>query len=305
MPEADSQLELDPGAHYRSVWRHLMTTEFCQGYVQAAGLRTRYIEAGSPSDPALVMLHGTGGHWETFCATIPVFAAHFHCYAFDMFGCGFTDKPDQPYEIKEYVGHALAFMDAMAIERASLIGVSLGSWVACRLALDAPGRVDKMVLNSPAGLLPLAASAGQAVKNRQDSGADPSWDNVARVLAHLFFDRATLIDDLVAIRQQVYSLPDVGHLMGRMLTLMDPEVRARNLLTTTEWASITAPTLAIAHVDAPDDYLTTARRIVELMPNATLAEIHNASHWPHFEQPDAFNAVALNFLRGAQAPGSS
>lgn len=285
----------DPKAGYRSVWRHLMATEFRQGYVEAGGLGTRYVEAGAADKPTLVMLHGTGGHWETFCANIPALAEDFHCFALDMLGCGFTDKPDRPYEIADYVVHVLAFMDTMGIDTASFIGVSLGSWVTCRLAQAHPVRVQKMILNSPAGLLGLPASAAGAVTARENLAANPTWDNVIGALEHLFYDRKDLIDDLVAIRQQTYLVAD-GASMARTLTLFDPEIRKRNLLTTDEWSSIATPALIIAHVDSPDAYLETAHAIVELMPNATVVDVHQAAHWPHFEQPTLFNQLAVDFL---------
>jgi 2-hydroxy-6-oxonona-2,4-dienedioate hydrolase len=289
----------DRGAGYRSVWRHLMDTEFRQGHVDALGLRTRFVEAGSPDAPPLVMLHGTGGHWETFSANLPVLSEHFRCLAFDMLGCGFTDKPDRPYEIKDYVEHALAVLDVMGVERASFIGVSLGSWVACRLALTAPDRVERMILNSPAGLLQLPKSAAAAVDARRkvSTQATPSWTDIHAILEHLFYDPSSVVDDIVAVRQRIYSLPSAPS--ERTLTLFDPVVRQRNLLTDDEWAAIAAPALIIAHVDAPDDYLRTGLAIAELMPNATVAEVHHVSHWPQFEQPDVFNTLALDFLSGS------
>lgn len=293
----------DRGTSYRSVWRSLMDTDFRQGHVRAAGLSTRYVEAGSPADPPVVMLHGTGGHWETFSANIPALSRNFHCVALDMMGCGFTDRPDRPYEIGDYADHVLAFMDAMGLDAASVIGVSLGSWVAARLAVRAPDRVDKLILNSPAGLLPLSSAASAAIGTRRDVAADPSWDNTEQVLAHLFYDRRSLTDDIIAVRQQVYSRPDARSLSLRTLTLFDPDIRRRNLLTPDEWAAITAPTLIIAHVDAPDDYLTTGRAIAKLIPHATVADVPRAGHWPHFEQAEIFNALAENFLRnGSLAP---
>lgn len=295
----------DRGDTYRSVWSDLLTTEFRQGFIDAGGLKTRYAQSGSPDAPVVVMLHGTGGHWETFSGNLPHLSTAFNCYALDMMGCGFTDKPDRPYVISEYVDHVLAFMDTMGIEKASFIGVSLGSWVAARLALTAPERVGKLVLNSPSGLLPLPRGAAKAAGDRHASALNPTWPSVEAVLDHLFYSRESLIDDIIAIRQQVHSLPGMDRTMGRMLTLFDPETRRQNLLTREEWASIAAPTLAIAHVDAPDDYLTTARTIVELIPDASLLEIHRASHWPHFEQPAVFNAAALNFLlKGGTQPSS-
>ncbi len=294
--ELDTTAPPDSGADDRSVWRYLMDTEFRQQYVDALGLRTRLVEAGPPDAPPLVMLHGTGGHWEAFSANLPVLAKHFRCLAFDMLGCGFTDKPDRPYEIKDYVDHALAVLDVMGVERASFIGVSLGSWVACRLALVAPERVERMILNSPSGLLQLPKSAAAAVDQRRKVSRQeqPSWTDIQAMLEHLFYDQSSLVDDIVAVRQRVYSLPSAP--LERTLTLFDPEVRQRNLLTDDEWAAIAAPTLIIAHVDAPDDYLRTGLAIGELMPNATVAEMRRVSHWPQFESPDVFNALALEFL---------
>lgn len=292
----------DRGQTYQSVWRHMMLTPFRQDYLVAGGLRTRYVQAGRPAAPALVMLHGTGGHWETFCANIGPLSEHFNCYAIDMLGCGFTDKPDKPYDIAAYMDHVLAFMDVVGLERASFIGVSLGSWVAVRLALAHPGRVEKLVLIAPPGLLPLRAESAGTLANRTKSAADPSWENISKVLGHLFYDEEkSLMDDLVAVRQQVYSLPGIDRIMPRMLTLFDKEVRARNNLSEAEWRSIDVPVLIVAHVDAPDLYLETADQIIHLLPNAKRVEMHHTSHWSHFEDPQTFNAIALQFLRGEGA----
>lgn len=291
--------DADPGSSYRSIWGHLADTDFCQGHADVDGLRTRFIQAGRPDAPTVILLHGTGGHWETFAANLPALAEHFNCLAIDMIGCGFTDKPDRPYEIHDYVAHVLAFMDALGVGSASFIGVSLGSWVSARLALVAPERVERLVLNAPSGLLQLpegARTAGSTARSRATT--DPTWANTQAVLRHLFYDESSMIDDIVAIRQRVMSqaIHAEGAATPHTLTLFDPEVRQRNLLSEEEWQMIQAPTLIIAHVDAPDVFLTTAMRLSELIPHTAVAEIQHASHWPHFEQPDAFHAVALPFL---------
>lgn len=298
---SDVQPEGDPTSPkdaYRSVWRHLVETDFRQGHAVVGNVRTRYIEAGIPGKPVIVMLHGTGGHWETFCANIPALAPDYHCFAIDMIGCGFTDRPNRPYEIADYVDHVLDFLDVAGIQSAVFIGASLGSWVSCRLSLVAPDRVNGLILNAPSGLLQLSASSRAiASADRTRARTDPSWENAKTVLAHLFFDESSIVDDIIAVRQLVAAeaiLDDNG--TPRTLTLLDTEVRARNLLSKEEWAAIPVPTLIIAHVDAPDDFLTTAREIEQLIPNARVAEIHQARHWPHFEQPEAFNAAARDFL---------
>lgn len=290
--------EADKSQTYRSVWSYLMTVSFKQGFVEAGGLRTRYLEAGSPDAPPLLLLHGTGGHWEAFCANIGPLSEHFRVIALDMMGCGFTEKPDRPYEIKDYVAHLLAFMDVMGVSRASVVGVSLGSWVAVRLALAAPERVDRMVLVAPTGYFPLDPGVSGSVQARRASADAPTWENTVAVLKRLYYDPRSVIDDLVAVRQRVYSHPDMKKIMPRLLTLFDPELRLKNNLSDEEWRRIHQPVLIIEHVDTEDVYLRTARQIIKLLPDARLHPVRKTSHWSQFEAPDEFNRAALAFLQG-------
>jgi 2-hydroxy-6-oxonona-2,4-dienedioate hydrolase len=285
--------EMDRADTYRSVWRSLMDLEFRQAYVEAAGVRTRYVMAGSPRKPPLVFLHSTGSHWEVYCANIGPLAEHFQCFAFDMIGCGLTDRPDCAYEIKDYVDHVRGFMDAMKIPSASFIADSLGCWVACRLAHDDPDRVRRMVLACPPGLIGEISPSTQAVLNSARSAPpEPTWQRTRQGLERLVYDPTTMFDDIVAIRQDLRRRGT----SNMPLTLFDPEIRRRNLLSEREWQGITTPTLVLEHIDTDDEYLVTARRIAELMPNAVLVEMREVGHWPPFERPAAFNALAIDFL---------
>ena len=96
---------------YSSMWIDLLGVPFAQRWVDAGGIRTRYLETGSASQPALIFLHGTGGHAEAYCRNIGPHGRHFHTFSVDMIGHGFTDKPDIPLEIPRYVDHLVRFMD--------------------------------------------------------------------------------------------------------------------------------------------------------------------------------------------------
>ena len=148
---AETTPEAEPA--YRSIWTALSNVSFTQSWLDVGGVSTRYAEAGPRNAPAVLMLHGTGGHWETFASNLGPMSKHFRCVAIDMVGNGFSAKPDFDYEIPVYVDHAFATLDALGIERASMIGTSLGSWVAARSALTHPDRVEKLILMSPAGLV--------------------------------------------------------------------------------------------------------------------------------------------------------
>ena len=75
------------------IWQHLHATPHQLRWIDAGGVRTRMLEAGQPDAPPLLLLHGTAGSLENFCANIATFAAHFRVIAIDMLGCGLTDKP--------------------------------------------------------------------------------------------------------------------------------------------------------------------------------------------------------------------
>jgi 2-hydroxy-6-oxonona-2,4-dienedioate hydrolase len=115
-----------PRDRFESIWSDLQGVAFSQGYVDAGGIRTRYLHAGDRSKPALVFLHGTGGHAEAYVRNLAAHGEHFSTWAIDMLGHGHTDKPDWDYAVPRYVEHLAAFLDTVGVERTALSGESLG-----------------------------------------------------------------------------------------------------------------------------------------------------------------------------------
>jgi pimeloyl-ACP methyl ester carboxylesterase/catechol 2,3-dioxygenase-like lactoylglutathione lyase family enzyme len=286
----------EPDTPYRSIWTALREISFTQGRLDAGGVSTRFAEAGPKDAPALVMLHGTGGHWETFVSNIGPLSEHFRCVAFDMVGNGFSSKPDKDYEIPVYLDHVTAVMDELGIERASFLGVSLGSWVAARLALVAPERVDKLILLSPAGLIATASNMARIRAERTRAVEDPNWDSIKAMFNHLIADERNRIPDIVALRQAIYRLPETKDAIDHVLILQDADARARNLLSEEEWGAIQAPLMVVASGKDVNEYQNTARRVAALVEGAEVVEMPTTAHWPHFEDPEYFNEQALRFL---------
>jgi 2-hydroxy-6-oxonona-2,4-dienedioate hydrolase len=281
---------------YRSLWTFLRTVEFRQAFIDAKGIRTRIAEAGSPDLPALVMLHGTGGHWETFAPNLGELSKHFHCVAIDMIGAGFSDKPDYDYEIPVYVDHALAVMDALGIEQASFLGMSLGAWVCARIAVDHPERMNRLILMSPAGLIATASNMARIRAERTKAVEDPSWASLKAVFDHLIADEDNRLPDLIALRQAIYRLPETRATIDHLLILQVADARDRNLITEAEWKTIQAPTLVVASGKDHGEYQSTARQVAALIPNSEVFEMPEVRHWPHFEDPASFNPAAIAFL---------
>lgn len=285
-----------PETAYRSIWGFLRELEFRQGFIDVLGVRTRYAEAGSPDLPTAILLHGTGGHWETFAPNLAALSRHYHCIAIDMVGNGFSEKPDYDYEIPVYVQQALGVLDHFGVERAHFIGMSLGAWVCAATAVTHPERVDKVILMSPAGLIATASNMARIRAERTAAVNNPTWESIHKVFAHLIADEANRLPDLIALRQAIYQRDDTRETIEHLLILQDAEARDRNLIPEEKWAAIEAPTLVIAAGKDHSEYMSTANTVARLIPNAEVFEMPGVAHWPHFEDPTSFNRAALDFL---------
>lgn len=111
------------------------------------GVRLRYAEQGDPAAHPVILLHGVTDSSFSFSQVMPGLAADYHVYALDQRGHGDSDRPeDQGYTWTDFAADVIAFMDAMGIERATLVGHSMGSLVAQQVAITAPERVERLVL---------------------------------------------------------------------------------------------------------------------------------------------------------------
>jgi 2-hydroxy-6-oxonona-2,4-dienedioate hydrolase len=283
---------------FRSIWSDLQGVAFEQAYVDVGGNRTRYLHAGTKGRPALVFLHGTGGHAEAYVRNIAAHAEHFDVYAIDMLGHGYTDKPDFDYEVPRYVAHLAGFFDAVGLERASLSGESLGGWVASHFAVTHPARVDKLVLNTAGGD---KINMDALARLRQMSMAaveDPSWERLKGRLEWLMHDKSLVHDDLVASRQRIYAMPAMKQAMAHILSMHTPEARQRFALTPAQWTSIKAPTLVLWTSHDPTAPVEVGRMLASFIPGAKFEVMQDCGHWPQFEDAATFNRIHIGFLTG-------
>lgn len=281
-----------------SIWTELLGVDFCVTTVDAGGIPTRALQAGAGED--VIFLHGTSGHLEAFIRNIRAHAARFRAHAIDMLGHGLTGKPDYPYEIPRYVKHLLDYMDACGIERAHLVGESLGGWVAAWLASDHPERVRSLQLlctggtkANPAVMERIRSSTLEAVSN-DDIGT------TRKRLELLMADPAASVsEELVETRHKIYHAPDFVSNIENLLCLQNMETRRRSLLTPERLARITAPTLIVWGNENPFGAVPEAQEIHEMMPGSRLEIFGHCGHWPQHEQAERYNALALEFLANA------
>ena len=283
--------------NFRSLWTHMNQRPFTLDYVDAGGLRTRYAHAGSPDAPTVIMLHGTAGSLENFAANISPLSEYFNCYAIDLVGCGYSDKPDIDYSMAVYVDHVRRFMDAMGIAKATFMGVSLGSWISARFAVAHPQRIEGISMLAPAGLNDHAAAKATITKVRGSAAAAPTWESIRTVFNRLILDEKNILPDMMAVRLRIYQQPDYPRAMQHVLSVLTPEAWEGNRVKPEEYARLKVPVLVICSVDDPHlDYVKSARDIAAVIPRCRLVEMKRVAHWPQFEDPDTFNEVFTRFM---------
>lgn len=269
------------------------------GYCDAKGMRTRYIAAGD-GEP-LILLHGSGGHAESYARNVVPLGQHFQTYAIDMAGHGLTDSHPTLSGLEANADHVLRFMDAMGIERAHLAGESMGGATAAKLGLDHPERVNKIVYITGAGLemgeeAAQLAAAGRESFQRLSAAAlsSPTLESVRSRLAWLFVDpEKSITDELVEVRYRIYA---------RRAATAPPPMASRGgvgvSLTPERLRQIKAPFFFLWTDHNPTTPWQVAEMAHKQMPGSRFHVIKNAGHWPQFEQTEEFNRVVVDFLKG-------
>jgi 4,5:9,10-diseco-3-hydroxy-5,9,17-trioxoandrosta-1(10),2-diene-4-oate hydrolase len=266
------------------------------------GLRLHYHQAGEEHGTAAVLLHGGGpgaSAWSNFGRNVPVFAEALRTVAPDQPGFG---RSGGPFEGSHYFTHsadALAgLLDSLGIERAHLVGNSLGGGTAVRFALRHPDRAGRLVLMAPGGLSMnvFAPEPTEGIKRLYGFAAPPgpSREKLAAFLRTLVFDPALVTDELVEERFAAASDPAALTAMGVMggMFAADPE---GGML----WREAHRLRQRVLLVWGREDRvipLDGALVALKLIKRAQLHVFGGCGHWAQLERFDEFNRLVLDFL---------
>jgi 2-hydroxy-6-oxonona-2,4-dienedioate hydrolase len=289
-----------------SIWVGLMGAEVRYGGRSYPG---RYLEAGSPDAEPLILLHGQGGHVENFARNVMPYAQHYHVFALDCAWHGFGPQPPfNPELIPTYMDQVLDFMDWQGIESAHIEGQSMGGWTAQRLALHHPQRVRSLVLTTAQGfrLQPLPGADAPPVPSRATGARqmeyllNPTWENIRQRMVGLLARSERLPDELIAARIKIYSYPPTNtslRLVNQNYLGGSELPSQRHIMTETELAQITAPTLVYWAEKNPVPPAM-GERLAAAIPGAQYYCATDTGHWAQFEHPDEHNRIVLRFLTG-------
>lgn len=252
--------------------------------------------------PPLLLLHGFTGSGEGWGQLRDALAERVTAITLDLPGHGRSTSPADParYALSRFVDDLCRVLDALGLERTSLLGYSLGGRAALRFALERPGRVAALVIESasPGIAEPferaarVAADAALADRIEQD-GITAFVDDWERL--PLWASQASLPPD-ARLRLRAQRLRNERRGLANSLrgagAGLDLPVLGR-------LGTLDVPTLLVAGA-LDRKYAELAREMEGAIPGAQLAIVPGAGHAVHVERPDAFAALVLRFLGAAR-----
>ncbi|WP_342741722.1 4,5:9,10-diseco-3-hydroxy-5,9,17-trioxoandrosta-1(10),2-diene-4-oate hydrolase [Amycolatopsis marina] len=275
-------------------------------YVQVRDdLRLHYHEAGSEHSETVILLHGGGpgaSAWSNFGRNLPVLAKSFRVLAVDQPGFGHSDKPTEHPQYFTHSANAVAgLMDALGIERAHMIGNSLGGGAAVRLALDHPDRAGRLVLMGPGGLSVNVFSPDptEGIKNlgRFAAPPGPSKEKLEAFLRVMVHDQSLITDELVEERFAAASKPESLAAMAAMgASFAQPDTYEQGML----WREAHRLRQRVLLIWGREDRvnpLDGALLALKTIPRAQLHVFGRCGHWAQLEKFEEFNRLAVDFLK--------
>lgn len=264
-------------------------------FVEAGGLRTHYLEAGSGTPVVLLHSGEYGGcaelSWER---TIAALATRFRVVAPDFVGFGKTEKVfsfDDMWEFR--IRHITAFLHRLGIGRAHFIGNSMGGTLLLQVAAMAPcpWPIDKAVIVSGGGQVP--ENAAREILNSYDG----SLEHMRRIVEVLIVNPALRGDAHYIARRHALSLePGAWEATAAARFRAPWRPQGLRMPQPPDYSSVTRPVLLVVGAQDPLREPGFGPKLQAQVPGAELHIIPNAGHCPHLDAPEAFNTVALRFL---------
>ncbi|MDA2932891.1 alpha/beta hydrolase [Acidobacteria bacterium AH-259-D05] len=304
-------------------------------FVDVDGIRTRYFEGGSGE--AAVLVHGgsygSTGSADTWRLNFDGLAEHFHVYAFDRLGMGYTDNPRRDdYTMRAAVQHAYRFLQKMGIQKANLIGQSRGALPVARLAVDHPEMVKNLIIFDSNTLAPDDPSTPVDFYERLEASqpATPTKESLRRSMETNpnSYTKDHITDEYVEAVLKITLLPKLKEAKEKMQLLrsrfvernpekvkQDPSIAIirspspwwlRDLKYEThdliKAGRLKAPTLIIWGFNDPSAPVILGMHLLNLIapvvPRTQFHVFNRAAHGVYYEHPREVNRLVVDFIKG-------
>ncbi len=253
------------------------------------GAKIHYLEAGS--GPTVILLHGLGGSSANWASNIGPLSQKYRVIVPDQIGFGRSDKPMINYRVGTLVDFLNGLYKELKIERASLVGNSLGGFTAAAFALAYPQKVDRIVLVDAAGF-----AFPKDVDTRAFNVLNPSTrEGVKQILSLIFYNKTMFVNDAVVdtFYAQKIATGD-GYTIQQFIESI---IRGEDVLDG-KLGALKHPTLIIWGREDELTPLAMGERFKKEIANSELFIIEKCGHVPQMEKASEFNAALMKFLGG-------
>ena len=276
-----------------------LTEEATSKYAEVDGLKLHYNEAGTGE--TVIMLHGSGpgaSGWSNFHRNFSVFVEA--GYRVILLDCpGFNKSAPLVSDVPRFFLNAKAtkgLMDVLGIEKAHLVGNSMGGGSALSFALEYPERLGKLILMGAGGVggtsiftpLPM-----EGIKLLFQLYREPSVENIKKMLDVFVYDPSALTDELIQGRYHNMTT-HAEHQQNFMKSMELSPIQLTDY--TSRLSQIKAETLVIWGRDDRFVPLDWGLKLVWGLPNAQLHVFGKCGHWAQWEHADRFNRLSLDFI---------
>jgi pimeloyl-ACP methyl ester carboxylesterase len=264
-------------------------------FINLEGRSTHYLKKGE-GDP-IILIHGFNMDANTWTHNIEALAANHSVYAIDLWGLGYSTREPMDMGYPLFTEQLLQFMDALGIDKATLVGHSMGGGTAIYFSVQYPDRVDKLVLVDPTGIpnpLPLRSKfftlpgVGEFLL-----GINNDYFRRKNLKDIWFHEKDRLTDKVFGDLSQFQKVEGSSEILLQILRkdffhTLSEEINQLSLLE--------IPTLIIWGRHDASIPLEIGQEMHRILEGSRFEVIDNGGHMPNWDSPDQFNQVVLAFI---------
>lgn len=282
-------------------------------FVDVDGIKTRYFEGGSGE--TLVLVHG-GQFGSIYSADVwslnfDILCEHFHVYAFDKLGQGYTDNPktDAEYTMTAVIEHTYQFLRTVGVQRANLLGHSRGALPVARIAVDHPELVKNLIILDSSTLAPYdpdAAAAQRKMAEEISANAPPTptREFLRREPEYSSYLKDHITDEFIEKNLKIALLPKMAE-ARRKSQLPDVGEVKNETLDLIKAGHLKADTLIIWGLNdrtAPYSLGIELMKIISSVVDRTQLHIFNqAGHYVYREHPLEVDRLIVEFIKSSSS----
>ena len=250
------------------------------------GVRLRYAYQGEPGGEPIILLHGYTDSSFSYSTVLPLLDRKYRVYVLDQRGHGESDRPAGAYALPQFAADVVAFMDVMKIKQATIVGHSMGSFVAQHVAVAAPERVKRLVLSGSATTIRNAVVSD--LQREVNALKDPIPEKFVRDFQVGMAFQPLTNEFVNGVVKESLNIP--ARVWREVMTeMLSPKAQV-------ELEKIKVPTLILWGDKETVFPRSEQDRLLAALPNARLKVYEDTGHSMHWERPERFAKDLQEFM---------